>query len=188
MQQAKTIRDELFIAGVGGMGVLFIGSLLASAAFEEFEYVTWLPSYGVQPRGGLSECTIIFSNEKIASPFLNQTKSVILIDGSQFPVIESRVRPGGQIIVDKNELTDDRTRDDIKVLPIPAIDTAVSVFGQVASANLILFGVYITMSEAITKEPIFAEMERKFGKKEEVLSRNKKAFEIGIELGRTTNV
>ena len=188
MGQKEYFRDELFIAGLGGMGVLFAGKLLASVAFKKFKHVSWLPSYGVQPRGGLSECTVIFSEERISSPLMDQAKTVILIDGSQYKVMEPRVRPGGLMILDKSGFNEDKEREDIRVLPLPAMETAVSIFGQAGSTNLILLGAYIAATEAMPAEVIIDEMEKSFGKKEDVLKRNKVAFERGLELGRESKV
>ena len=184
MGKREYFRDEIFIAGLGGMWVLFAGSLLASVAFNRFKYVSWLPSYGVQPRGGLSECTVIFSEERIFSPLLDQAKTVILIDGSQYKVMEPRVRSGGLMILDNAGFKDAKERDDIRLIPLPAMETAVSIFGQVGSTNLILLGAYIAATQAIPAELVIDEIERRFGKKEDVLKRNKVAFEQGLELGR----
>lgn len=184
MDSKKPFRDELFIAGLGGMGVLLAGSLLASAAFQQYKYVSWLPSYGVQPRGGLSECTVIFSEERIFSPLLDQAQTVILIDGSQYKVMESRVRPGGLMIVDKTGLTEERGREEIRLAAIPAIEMAINTFGTPGVVNLILLGVYIAMTGALPAELIHGEMKKRFGAREDVLTRNRTALEYGLEFGR----
>ena len=188
MEQKKPFRDELFIAGLGGMGVLLIGSLLASASLEQYKYVSWLPSYGVQPRGGLSECTVIFSEERICSPLLDQAQTIILIDGSQYNIMEPRVRRNGLMIVDNLELKDEKTREDIRLLALPAMETAISTFGEATATNLILLGVYIAATGAMSPDLIHAEMEKRFGAREKVLARNKTAFEQGLDLGRSQKV
>ena len=185
MEEKKPFRDELFIAGLGGMGVLLIGSLLASAAFKKYEHVSWLPSYGVQPRGGLSECTAIFSEERIASPLLDQAQTVILMDGPQYGVMEPRVRSGGLMVVDKTGMEEKRSREDFRLLAVPARDTAINSFGEVGPTNLILLRVYIAAAQGMSSDVIYEELEKRFKKKEAVLTRNKKAFDQGLEMGRT---
>ncbi|MDY6968617.1 MAG: 2-oxoacid:acceptor oxidoreductase family protein [Spirochaetota bacterium] len=175
-------RDELLIAGIGGMGVLLIGSLLASAAFEKYQHVSWLPSYGVQPRGGLSECTVIFSEERISSPLLDQAHTVILIDGTQYGVMEPRVRSGGIMIVDNSGMKDDKTRNDIDLIALPAMTTVLDIFGEATASNLILLGAYIQTTNAMPAELIKEHMTKRFSKKEKLLKRNITAFEKGLEL------
>lgn len=188
MEQKLASKTEVFLAGLGGMGVLVAGQLLAWAALQHYKYVSWLPSYGVQPRGGLSECTVIFSNEEISSPILDQAQAVLLFDGSQFKVMEPRVRPGGLMIVDKSGLREEKEREDIKMLAIPAMETAISIFGEAGPSNLIQLGIYIAVTQAVPAELIEGELRKRFGTKEAVLARNMKAFEQGLEMGRAMKV
>ncbi len=46
MKQTKNSRGELIIAGLGGMGVLSAGQVLLEAAFQQFKYVSYTPTYG----------------------------------------------------------------------------------------------------------------------------------------------
>ena len=177
-------REELFIAGLGGMGVLMAGTVLAWVAFKQFNYVSWLPSYGVQPRGGLSECTVVFSNEEITSPILDQAQSVILMDGAQYKVMEPRVRPNGLMIVDTTGLKDEDRRSDIRVIAIPGMETAINSFHEAASTNLILLGAYIAVKKVVPADLIEEELQRRYGTRENILVRNLKAFQSGLELGQ----
>jgi len=89
------------------------------------------------------------------------------------------------MIVDKTGLKEERTREDIRLLVLPAMEMAISAVGEIGAINLILLGVYIVTTEAMPQELIHAEMERRFGAREKVLARNKRAFEQGLELGRS---
>jgi len=185
MQRKASSRNEVLIAGLGGMGVLMAGQLLAWTAFKQYKCVSWLPSYGVQPRGGLSECTVIFSDERIASPLLDQAQTVMLFEGSQFKVMEPRVRSGGLMIVDKAGLREEKERRDIKLLVAPAMEIAIDSFGGPAASNLIHLGTYIAVTESIPVELIEQELNRRFGGRESVLARNKEAFRRGLELAKS---
>ena len=188
MEQQLTSKSEVFLAGLGGMGVLLAGQLLAWAALQHYKYVSWLPSYGVQPRGGLSECTVIFSNEEISSPVLDQARAVLLFDGSQFKVMEPRVRPDGIMVVDKSGLQEKKEREDITLLAVPAMETAISIFGDAGPSNLIQLGVYIGATQAVPAELIEGELQKRFGAKEAVFARNIKAFKQGLEMDRNIKV
>ena len=45
------------IAGFGGQGVLLMGQLIAQGAMDEGKFVSWLPSYGPEMRGGTANCS-----------------------------------------------------------------------------------------------------------------------------------
>ena len=60
-------QESIIIAGFGGQGVVLAGKVLAQAALSAGLQVTYFPSYGAEVRGGTSNCTVIFSQEAIAS-------------------------------------------------------------------------------------------------------------------------
>ncbi len=60
--------QKTVMSGIGGQGILFSGQCFAWAAMLEGHYVTYLPSYGAEMRGGITSCTIAISDEEIASP------------------------------------------------------------------------------------------------------------------------
>jgi len=181
MEKAAGSKSEVIMAGVGGMGVMVAGQVLAHAALPHYKHVSWVPSYAVQKRGGDCHCTVILSNEPIASPILDQTQSILLFDASQLVFFESRVRPGGLLIIEQAGLRAPVSRKDINVLPIAGLEQAVRL-GDALVNNLILLGVYIAKEKALPAEVIEAELEKTYEGKEERLALNKGAFRQGLEL------
>ena len=100
-------RAEVILAGVGGKGILTTGQLLARAGLAQYKYATWLPSYGVMMRGGASECSVILSDEEIASPIIPLADAVIVMGASYFQAFEGRVRPGGVMVFDTAGLAEE---------------------------------------------------------------------------------
>ena len=47
---------KLVLAGFGGQGILLLGQLLAKSSMREGKFVSWLPSYGPEMRGGTANC------------------------------------------------------------------------------------------------------------------------------------
>jgi len=90
--------EELLIAGVGGWGIVTIGDLLAKAALKKYRHVVWFPSYATVMRGGESECCVIFSDEKIPSPIIYRSGTVVVLGAWRIKAFEDRVRPGGLIL------------------------------------------------------------------------------------------
>ncbi len=170
------------MTGLGGSGILTSGLLLASAAMTRYKNVTWFPSYAISKRGGLVECTVIYSDEEIASPLLPQATVVIVAESAQFKDFEGRVRSGGTAIVESAGLEVEPEREDIKVVKVPAIETAIHIVGVSQGANLILLGAFVELTKAIPPELIHAELEKTFAGKEEALKKNLKVFEEGRNL------
>lgn len=185
MDQNGGMRGEILMAGIGGMGVLVAGQVLLEAAFQSHEYVSYISSYGFARRGGLCECTVIFSDEKIASPLLDRSQVVMLLDSSQFGSFEPRVRPDGIIIAEKAGLTGERRREDYTFYALPALDIAVSM-GSALGKNLIMLGAYISITGAVSPDRIEAELRSRYQEKEKLMAQNVEAFRRGLELGRST--
>ena len=61
---------QILIAGFGGQGILFAGKFLAYKGLLEDLQVSWLPSYGPEMRGGTANCSVVISDEQVASPLV----------------------------------------------------------------------------------------------------------------------
>jgi len=181
METKSNSKSDVIMAGLGGMGVLMAGKILALAVLEKYKYVSWFPSYGVEKRGGLCDCTVLFSNNEISSPLLDQSQTVIVFTGSQFASFESRVLPGGIIVTDSTDYKDDRKRTDYELVKIPAIDLAVDSKVGLQSSNMILLGAYVGITDSVPNKLVEDELKRKFAGKEKILKLNQDAFQIGIE-------
>jgi 2-oxoglutarate ferredoxin oxidoreductase subunit gamma len=172
-------KGEVIITGLGGAGVLTSGTLLAEAATTKYKNVTWFPSYAISKRGGLCECTVVFSNDDIASPLLSQADGVIVAEAAQFKDFENRVRPGGTMVVEKAGLQAKTERKDIRVIEVPAIETAISLSGTSQSANLILLGAFVEATQTLPPELIKEEIKKSFTSNEKAQKVNLEAFEKG---------
>jgi len=183
--KGKPAAGELLIAGVGGWGIITIGDLLAKAALKKYKHVVWFPSYATAMRGGESECCIIFSDEKIPSPIIYRSGTVMVLGAWRIKAFEDRVHPGGLMLIDTTGLQDEHKvlRNDIRVEYLPAMETAVSI-GNVRNANLVMLGAYVQMTKALPPQLLIAEIEHRFGGKgrEEVASACKQAFNEGMAL------
>ena len=187
MEREAPSRVEVILAGVGGMGILVAGRLLAAAGLQKYKYVSWVPSYGEARRGGLSECTTVLSDQEIASPILDQAQTVILCDGSQLKAFEGRVRPGGIIIAEGARLSGETEKKSFRLLPVSGLETAINMGGMLY-VGLILLGAYTELAKPLPPGMIEEEMQRKYGNNDSVLQRNMHAFRQGIALGRGITV
>jgi 2-oxoglutarate ferredoxin oxidoreductase subunit gamma len=184
MKQSKNSRGELIIAGLGGMGVLSAGQVLLEAAFQQFKYVSYTPTYGFAKRGGLCQCTVIFSDKEITSPLVEQAQVVMFLDSSQFGTFEPRVRPGGIIIAEKASMYAERGRKDYKLYELPGLEIAVSM-GSSQVNNFIMLGAYISITGAVSPEHIEEALNTRYSKDKKVFQRNLNAFKRGLEIGKS---
>src|SRR5512139_1730650 len=86
---------KALLAGFGGQGVLSMGLNLAEAAMLEGKNVTFLPSYGVEVRGGTANCTVAVSDEEIASPVASAPEFVVAMNQPSLMRFQNQLQSGG---------------------------------------------------------------------------------------------
>ena len=187
MEHEKDSREELLIAGVGGWGIVTIGDILARAALKKYSNVAWFPSYATMMRGGESECYVIFSQERISSPIIYRSSTVMVLGASRIGVFEDRVNSGGLMLIESTGVNDDNRvkREDVDVRYVAAIEEAKKL-GSVKNTNLVILGAYVGVKNLRLRESILEEIEVRFGGKgkDKVTSACKEAFLAGIGLGK----
>ena len=172
-------RYEVIMAGVGGQGVLTAGRLLAEAAVDAYEHVTWMSSYQAARRGGACECTVILSEDEIASFVLSKANIVSVMAPSQLSAFQDRVKPGGMLIYETGSTGEKIERNDIRTIRVNAIEKANRI-GAVQAANMIFLGVLIGMTGAISSSRIEERMKTRYSGK--ALDMNSKAYTQGLNM------
>ena len=173
-------RHEVILAGTGGKGVLLAGQLLAQAGLERYPYVVWTPTYFTLMRAGPSECTVILSQEPIASPLLSRAQVVVVFEPSQFQDFLPRVVPGGTLIAESAGLPP-VARNDLRLLPVAATEIAAGL-GNIQGANFVLLGAYLGVSKALPLALIRSQIESRFQNSPRLQEVNIQALERGLGL------
>ena len=175
---------SLIAAGFGGQGVLSLGQLVAYTAMNEGHFVTWIPSYGPEMRGGTANCSVVTSEEEIASPVVTKADFVVIMNQPSLAKFESSLKPGGLLVYNSDLVTYDNPREDIRVLAVPANSAAMEM-GNVRVANVIVLGALAENSDLVDIEVCKRTIAEVFGKKKaKLVDLNLQAFEKGRELGK----
>lgn len=128
-------------AGFGGQGVLMMGYVFAVAAMRDGKKVTYLPSYGAEMRGGTANCTVVISNEEIFSPVASSPDIAVIMNKPSLLKYEGVMREGGTIFLNSNHIDRMPTRDDLRVIRIPAADIARKL-GSERVINMVMLGAF----------------------------------------------
>ena len=176
----KSDKKEVLMAGLGGGGILTAGLLIGKAASTQYKNVICFPSYDISKRGGKIKCTVIYSNEVIASPIIDQTSNVIVAEPRQLELYRNRICPGGTLVVESNNFEEESINDDVSVIKVPAIKTAIEISGTSQGAILVLVGALVAARELLPVELIEQELQDSFAGKEKALKNNLAAFRKGL--------
>lgn len=174
--------EKVIVAGFGGQGVLSLGQMLAYAAMYENMAATWLPSYGPEMRGGTANCSVIVSDEPVASPVITDPTSLVVMNGPSLDKFENSVVKGGKIFIDSTLISRDVERNDVEVFKIDATNLA-NKMGLPKLANIIMVGKLVKETGLFTYDEIKKAVTKMVPpSKPELLENNMKAFDTGYNL------
>jgi 2-oxoglutarate ferredoxin oxidoreductase subunit gamma len=170
---------KTIFSGSGGQGVLSTGQTLAKAAMLEDKYVTYLPSYGAEVRGGTANCTVTISDEEIASPIASEPEFVVALNQPSFFRFQNLLQPGGFMFYNSTLVEPSSVRGDIEILGIPTTELAVKL-GNAKVSNMVMLGAFIRISNLISFKLLQKNLPEILGAgKSRLLKINRDAFQAG---------
>jgi 2-oxoglutarate ferredoxin oxidoreductase subunit gamma len=180
---------DCIMAGFGGQGILMIGDILALAAMYDNRNVTWMPSYGVEMRGGTARCTVVISDGRVGSPITGAPAGCLIMNKPSLDKYESWVKPGGILVANATFIKQaDVSRTDITALLVPTAEIAAEV-GDARTASMVALGAYIELSKTASNDGVKKALEETFkGKKAKLVPINMLAMERGMEFARTNGM
>ncbi len=168
-------------AGFGGQGVLSMGLNLSQAAMMEGKYVTYLPSYGAEMRGGTANCTVVVSDEEIASPVASSLDFVVVMNQPSLIKFQNQVESGGVLFINSSLVEADSMRGDIELIRVAANEIAEKM-GSPRSSNMVMLGAFCKKANLVSMDTMIEGLKVTLGSKKALLDVNKKALMTGYEL------
>jgi len=176
------MTHKIRCAGFGGQGVVLMGKLLAHAGMVEDKHTTFFPQYGAAMRGGTANCSVVVSDDEIASPMVEAPDVVLIMNGPSLDRFEPTVKPGGWIFYNTSLIDRPVGRDDVEVVKVPANDVAEGV-GSARSANMVMLGAFAKKLGVIDVETMIASLDVLLhGKGDKIMQINREAMRRGAAL------
>ena len=172
---------KTIFAGFGGQGVLSMGLNLAQAAMFEGKNVTYLPSYGAEVRGGTANCTVVISDEEIASPVASSPEFIVAMNQPSMIRFQNQIQSGGLFFINSSLIEAEILRGDIDVISIPANSIAEEL-GSPKSANMVMLGTFTKKSNLVSLSSLIEGLRNTLKNKQKLIAINKKALMAGYEL------
>jgi 2-oxoglutarate ferredoxin oxidoreductase subunit gamma len=133
------MREEIIFAGFGGQGIILSGTIICLAAMKEGKRVTHIPSYGAEMRGGTANCSVVVSDEEIASPMVPRPSLCVVMNKPSLIKFEPRLKEGGTLLYNSSLIDIEPSRKDVQVIPVAANEMAEQE-GSARSANMVMLG------------------------------------------------
>jgi len=177
------MRHDMFMAGYGGQGVLLAGTLLSQAAIVEGKNVSFMPSYGVEKRGGAAVCTVVISDGDVGSPVVGNPSAAVILNQSSMDKYGPRIKSGGICIVNTS-LVDlsGFSRDDLEIIAIEMNSVAREI-GDARMVNMVALGAYAARTGAVSVAALAEALKETLPERNHrFIPANVKALEAGASL------
>ena len=172
---------KVVFSGFGGQGVLMMGYLLALAAMKEDRYVTYLPAYGAEVRGGTANCTVVVSSSEIASPIASTPDYVLVMNYPSLIKYQNALKNAGIMFLNSDLIEERPSRPDIQVVEVPA-NTLAHELGSDRSLNMVMLGALAYKTGLVKLESMQAAVEEVIkAKNKAIIEVNKRALARGAE-------
>ncbi len=174
------MTEQIIIAGSGGQGIMAMARILANAAMLEDKFVTWLPCYGAEVRGGSAYCMVKISDREIASPYINLADTVVALNKPSLDRFIKRVKPRGTLFVNTSLVDKKPKKSDCKIIGEDFSDIA-SDIGNVQCTNMVALGALVKSSSIVGRDSLEKSLREAF-KDENVFLLNEKAIKYAMKL------
>ncbi len=182
------METSIIVSGFGGQGALFAGQLLAYAGMDNGRFVTWIPSYGPEMRGGTAHCTVIISDEPIGAPMVQHPDIAIVFNLPSFEKYEPLIKSGGLLVVNSSIVDAEAQREDIETVYVPANGLA-EEFGTVKMMNMAAIGAMLARRPVLTLEMLQQALHDHLpARKQKFLEGNLLVLRRGYEVGLPTTM
>jgi len=177
------VYEGIFIAGFGGQGVILAGRMICLAAMGEGKHVSHIPSYGAEMRGGTANCSVVVSDEAIASPLVPSPSVLIVMNKPSLLKFQPIVAPGGLLLWNESLIDFLPDRKDVQVVPIRANEVAEKA-GSYRAANMVMLGALLRRKPGVsTMESMTAALDQAVSARNRQLNQtNRAALRKGYEL------
>jgi len=178
------MTEKIIIAGSGGQGVMLLGKVLAEAAMREGNFLTWLPAYGAEVRGGTAYCMVTISDREIGTPYITKADTLIIMNQPSLKRFKPRLKKSGLMVINSS-LVAGLSRKAPSVLRCPFSETAAEL-GNIKVANMVALGCYLGRKKTVAIDTVIrAIKEIAPPRKKTLIKINQQAVRSGEKLCKT---
>ena len=170
-------RIELILGGVGGQGILTIGTILGEAALQEGLFACLSSSYGTEARGTFTRSDLILSEDPIDFIEVTAPDVVLCLAQTACDRLLPALSPGGEILFDSDQVTaGDSPGISSNGYPITSMSLEM---GYPRGANLIALGILVKRTGAVSPESVRTVIAKKMASRTSGKTEALEAFTAG---------
>lgn len=185
---------KILLAGEGGQGIQTVAKILTQAAQQSARQTSFIPSFGVEQRGGVSLAYIQIDDKPIPYPRFEKADIVVTFCARAIDSIRKYLSDDALFIYDDTAIADDKLgviKEKIKkYVAVPAQKVAQEKYSTKV-LNIILLGALSTQLKEINfakiEEAMFETLTDKIAKDPNIKELNLNALHEGAQLAESFN-
>ena len=154
---ARKMTERIIFSGAGGQGIMLMAKVLANAAMHEGKFLTWLPSYGAEVRGGTAKCMLIISEQKIGSPFISCADTLIVMNQPSLNKFLPVLKPKGLLVLNSSLVKAPAKNEKFELINIAATEIALEL-GNIKVANIVALGAYLARKRIVRQRTLISTL------------------------------
>lgn len=175
------MRYDIMAAGSGGQGIITLGKLFSDTALLQNNETTLMKSYGAEMRGGKANVQVIVSDEKIASPFIEEPDILVVFNELSYNAYKKLTTTKTVILYNSSLFR----IDDNNAVAVP-LQEIVSKTKNARGLNIAMFGAFCASFDFLNAESAKQAIRDNFEKKgTEIVEKNIRTFESGYDFVKT---
>ncbi|MFW9909611.1 MAG: 2-oxoacid:acceptor oxidoreductase family protein [Candidatus Thorarchaeota archaeon] len=147
------MRQEIRIAGTGGMGVVLAAVIAGQAAINAGLNAVQSQSYGSEARGTSAKSEVIISTDEIHYPEVRKSDILVAMNQKALDMYLSDAKPKSIVIADPDLVDTSQIEKDFQVISVPAMRTADEI-GQRIVSNMVMLGSLVKLVKEISTESL----------------------------------
>lgn len=160
---------------------MLLGKVLAEAAMQEDKFVSFLPSYGAEVRGGTCHCAVVISNKEIGSPYVDKADTLIIMNEPSLKKFKDRIKNKGLLIVNSS-LVRRNIENRPRIIKQPFTDIAIKL-GNIRVANIVALGCFINQKDIVDSKSVSSVIQAIAPEdKKNLIEINQKALFVGMQM------
>ncbi len=171
---------RIIIAGSGGQGIIFAGKTLSTAALLEGKYVSMIPCYGAEMRGGTAYCIVTISDSQINSPYADYADYMMIMNEPSLARFIKRAAKNAVVVANSSLIKKRLKSKTAKIIYKPFSELAASQ-AKVKVANMFALGALVKRCGLVKIKNIVIALET-LSKNEEIFNLNRLSLIKGTKL------
>lgn len=173
-------KVQVCFGGLGGQGIVLMGTVLGAAGVKEGYWAAGSNSYGAQARGSACRAEVILSSQPVDFPRVIRPDLLVVLSQEAYHKFLPELVEDGLVIHD-HPMVRPTQESSVVHLKIRGTDLALESLGSAQAANMIFLGVLAGLTGLVSLEALAQAVDEEVSRKFREM--NQKALQEGFSRG-----